>query len=55
MSDRKVTKSMRLDEDLANEMKKICEVEYRSFSNMVEKILQEFVEEWKNKQKKDEL
>lgn len=54
MVDKKVTKSMRLDESLVKEIEEIGKSENRNFSNMMGWILQRFVEDWKKEQKKDE-
>jgi metal-responsive CopG/Arc/MetJ family transcriptional regulator len=53
MSD-KVKKSITIDQEIVDILEKIGEKESRKFSNMVNKILRDFVEEWKKNEKKDE-
>ena len=41
----KVNKSIRIDEDLEIKLQEIAEEEKRTFSNLVTKILEEWIEE----------
>jgi len=50
--DDKVKKSITIDKEVEESIKQAAKEDGRKFSNMVNKILIEFAEDWKKRQKK---
>lgn len=50
----KVKKSITLDSDVVEEIERIGKTESRKFSNMVNKILKDYINHWKNTQQDKE-